>query len=195
MNAPAPPSHHRYWPWLLGLVLSPFVALAIVTVGAFRLNREAAALRREIVSATGGGWHTKIQFSVGPAILGAVRACVACIHDVPPEARAALRSVRFASVGVYERSAAVELAQCDGLLAEADRLMARRGWTRIVGVIDAKDTVLIYLPVNEQQAEPSRLCLAVYSGRELVLVSAGFDGHELAELALREMSRYSGTKL
>jgi hypothetical protein len=198
MNAPATSSRprHRIWPWILGLILTPFVVLGVLIAGVIHLNSDAAALRRQVMAATGNGWHTKVQFSVGPVLLGAVRTGVSFIRDMPPEAREALRAVRSASVGVYARSGAKEGGgRRDEVFATADRLMARRGWTRIVGVADTDNIVLIYLPTQDEDSQPSRVCLAVCNDRELVVVAAGFEAKALAGLIAREMDGRLPVKL
>jgi len=198
MNAPATASRprHRIWPWILGLILTPFVMLGVLIAGAIHLNSDAAALRRQVMAATGNNWHTKVQFSVGPVLLGAARTGVAFIHAVPPEVREVLRAVRSASVGVYARRGAMDGGgRRAELFAATDRMMARRGWTRIVGVADTGDIVLIYLPTQSEDLQPSRVCLAVCNDRELVVVAAGFEANALAGLIAREMDGRLPVKL
>ena len=74
-------------------------------------------------------------------------------------------------------------------------MMARRGWTRIVGVADTGDIVLIYLPTQSEDLQPSRVCLAVCNDRELVVVAAGFEANALAGLIAREMDGRLPVKL
>jgi hypothetical protein len=195
MNTIATSKRHRVWPWILGIVLTPFVAVGFVIAGALRLNSEATALRREIMTATGGHWHAKVQLSVPPTAVSLARTVVSFIHDVPPEAREALRAVRSACVGVYERDETTGEGGRDQIIAETDKAMAHRGWVRAVGVVDGKDTVLIYLPEGRGSAKPSRVCLAVCSGRELVIVAAGFDADTLARLVTREIGAGKFVKL
>jgi len=198
MNAPTTVSRplHRIWPWILGLILTPFIALGVLIADVIHLDSDAAALLRQVMSATGNDWHTKVQFSVGPVLLGAVRTGVSFIRDLPPEAREALQAVRSASVGVYERS-----GEGDGggrraeLFVAVDQMMTRRGWTRIVGVADTGDIVLIYLPTQDNDSQPSRVCLAVCNSRELVVVAAGIEAKALAGLIAREMDGRLPVKL
>jgi hypothetical protein len=184
----APPKRHRLWPWILGLVLTPFVMLGIMIASVIQLNGDATALRKFFMAATGDHWHTKVQVSVSPVLASLVRTGVSFIHDLPPEAGAALRAVRSASVGVYEQSGPAAPGAPGRLIVEADEIMTRRGWIRVLGVVDEKNTVLIYLPARRQAAMPSRMCLAAYSGRELVVVAAGFDAEMLGNLVAREMN-------
>jgi hypothetical protein len=162
---------------------------------AVHLNRDATALRQQLMLATGADWNTRVQFSVGPLLLSAVRAGVGCLHDVPPEARAALDAVRSASVGVYGRGHRDAPISRDRLLVAADQAMSRRGWIRIVGVADGGDTVMIYLPADVESSAPSGVCLAVCSDRELVIVAARVEPAALAALAARELGKRTLTRL
>ena len=60
--------------------------------------------------------------------------------------------------------------------------MGKRGWTRMVGVADRKDTVLIYVPQDMAGDGPVEICVAVVNGKELVVASTTVDAAALAEL-------------
>ena len=195
MNPPASSRRHRVWPWILGLALSPFVAIGLLVASALRLNGDATVLREEIMAASGARWHTQVQLTIPPALVRLARNIVWFVHDVPPEAREVLRAVRFGSVGVYERSpAAAGDPACD-FIAATDQVMARRGWARTVGVVDGRNTVLIYLPEGRASAQPSRVCLAVCDGAQLVVVAAGFNADQLSRFIVRQMGRERLTSL
>jgi hypothetical protein len=153
------------------------------------ISREAAVLRRQIMAATGGGWHPKIQFTVDRTVLGAVRGSLALFKNVPEEALEALAAVRSASIGISERADPNAPLLRGSLLAEADSAMALAGWQRALGVVATGETVLIYLPAGAGNAEPSRFCLAVCNRRELVVVAADIDAHRLARLAFQNNFR------
>jgi hypothetical protein len=197
MNSPTAPlkPRHRVWPWILGLCLAPFLVIGGMIWSAVHLSRDAAALRNEIVAASDARWQAKVQFTAGPMVLGAVRTGLTLIKDLPDEAREALAALHSASIGVYERTDSGNAGQRRRFVAAADQVMARRGWTRIVGVEESGDTVLIYLPEAAANAEPNRVCLAVCSGRELVIVAAGIDADALAALATREIGRHQFARL
>mgnify|MGYP000652015291 CR=1 FL=1 len=63
--------------------------------------------------------------------------------------------------------------------------MQKRGWVRMVGVADKKETVLIYVPQELKTDGPIRICLAVVNGKELVVVSTAVDPANLAALVER----------
>ncbi|MSU45984.1 MAG: hypothetical protein EXS42_02365 [Lacunisphaera sp.] len=184
---PQSPAPRRYvWRWVLlaaGLCLTPFVLLAIAAVSFLTMDRDAAMLRKHVMAATDAGWHTKVQLSVGSIVLGALRTGLHFVHhkDIE-EARQALGAVRHASVGVYERTSGPAGWSRTDLFTDTDQAMNRRGWTRLVGVADHKDTVLIYVPQDLDTDGPVEICLAVVNGKELVVVSASVDASVLAEL-------------
>jgi hypothetical protein len=55
--------------------------------------------------------------------------------------------------------------------------------------------VLIYLPTQDTDLQPSRVCLAVCNSQELVVVAAGIEAKVLAGLIAREMDGRLPAKL
>lgn len=187
--SPTPAPRRHIWRWVLlglGLCLAPFVILAVVAASFLTLDRDATVLRKHVMAATETGWHTKVQMSVGRLTLGALRTGLCFVHNRDiADARQALGAVRHASIGIYERSTGAADWSREQLFAATDRAMQKRGWTRLVGVADHKETVLIYLPLDFDADEPIDICLAVVNGRELVIVSTCVDASVLAELAAK----------
>lgn len=179
----------RLWPWLLlgcGVLLSPFVILAMGAVSVLTLDSDAASLRREVVRAAGGHWNTKVQGSAGSFLIDAVRTGLIFAPDEhAADARLALSAVRNASVGVYERSSKGEAISTRTLIERTDRRMRDRGWSRLVGVVDHGESVLIYSSDEDSDGDHVRLCLAVVDGNQLVVVSTEVASDELAELVVR----------
>jgi hypothetical protein len=186
MNSPTSPSRprrRRRWPWVLAILFSPFVLLAVMAASYLTLNRDAAVLRGEVMAATDTKWDTKIQLSAGRLTFWLLRSGLAFVPDEKiGEAREALKSVKAVSVGVYQRSKTNTAAAWsrEQLFNETDRTMRDRGWSRLVGVADKSENVLIYVPANS--ADVRRICLAVIKRRELVVVSASIDPDALAAL-------------
>ncbi|MGH7967363.1 MAG: hypothetical protein ACREIC_01410, partial [Limisphaerales bacterium] len=58
------------------------------------------------------------------------------------------------------------------ILDRADKAMTRRGWVRVVGVIQENQLVAVYLPRNGISSSRMKACVAVLDGRDLVVVSA-----------------------
>jgi hypothetical protein len=187
--APAAPSRRRrLWPWALALVLTPVLLLGVAAASYLTLNREAATLRREVMAATDTEWHTKIQLSVGRISLWFVRQGLAFVPKPEVQAaREALRAIRSVSVGVYRPAQSDPTWSRDRLFQETDRTMRARGWTRLVGVADHRENVLIYAP---DDAEAGQICLAVVTGRELVVVSAAINPEALGALVAHHAGKH-----
>ena len=188
MNSAAqiPSRSRRVLRWLMigvGLCLAPFVVLALVVASYLSLDGDAAVLRREVMAATGSKWNTKIQVSVGRTTLNAVNFGLGFVRDNgAADARTALTAVRWASVGVYNRAAGAPSATRETLFSNADQAMQKRGWLRLVGVVNAKDAVLIYAPHNMAAGDVVEIWLAVINGKELVVASTQVAAGSLADL-------------
>ncbi|MBI2812751.1 MAG: hypothetical protein HYX71_00510 [Opitutae bacterium] len=191
MNAtpqiPAPRRH--VWRWVLlgaGLCLTPFLLLGIAAISYLTLDRDVRVLRQHVMAATGAQWHTKVQMSVGGFTLGAIRQGLRFVHQPNIEdARLALRAVRHASVGVYERTSGGTNNSREQLFTETDRAMQKRGWTRLVGVADRQESVLVYVQEKLDEDEPIEICVAVVNGKEMVVASTTIDAAALGELVAR----------
>ncbi len=186
-QATAPRRH--IWRWVLlgaGLCLTPFVLLAMAAVSYLTLDRDVRVLRQHVMAATDAGWNTKVQVSIGRATLGTIGQALRFVHhkDIA-DARLALRAVKHASVGVYERTSGGADWSREQLFVKTDRAMAKRGWTRLVGVADKKDTVLVYVHGDLDEDEPLELCLAVVNGKEMVVASTTIDAQALGELVAK----------
>lgn len=187
-SRPAPGHGRRVWPWIVGILAVPLVAVGFAAYGVVHLDRSASALRSELIAATGGNWQSRVQLTVGPGLVSTVRAGLALAHDVPAEAREALGALHSASVGVYLRKAREGGLHLPAKFWSAtDRIMARRGWTRVVRVVDRDSLVLVYVPAGRAGRQPSRACVAVCNGQDLVVVTARFSPDRLGRFLAREI--------
>src|SRR5690242_16224797 len=123
------------WLWaIVALMLTPFIALAMVAVGVtsyLRLSSDTGALRDEVINSSGVAWRKQIALNVGGFTLGAARTGLAFAR-LPEEVRLAFAALRGAEVGVYRLSGGSESPNCAAMLAAAERAMTTRGWERIV---------------------------------------------------------------
>ena len=71
------------------------------------------------------------------------------------------------------------------MLASADSAMTARGWERVVGVIDGRDLVAVYLP-KKLSVHRLKCCVLVFDGKEMVLVSAQGNPEPLVAYALAQ---------
>ena len=117
--------------------------------------------------------------------LSAVRAGLSFVK-LDAGARAALQSVRGAEVGVYQLPSGAKPPDRAAMLAAADAAMAGRGWDRVVGVMDGRDLVAVYLPDEIASARRMKCCVMVFDGREMVVVSARANLEPLLEYALAQ---------
>lgn len=172
----------RYWPWVVGLCLAPFVVLALTAVSYLSLDRDAATLRRQVMHATGSPWKTQVQVSVGSLTLGGLRTGLAFVnHPDAAKARLGLRAISRASVGVYRREADRDPSTTASLFLETDRGMRQRGWTRLVGASHGNEWVVVYVPTRSDAGRATECCVAVLKPHELVVVSVSLDADALAD--------------
>lgn len=197
MNAPAP--RRRYWRWILAglvLLLAPVVIVAGGVISMLTLDRDAAALKREVAHATGSDWHTKVQFSAGWITLGALRTGLLFVHhENIDDARLALAAVRNASVGVYERRNDDGKVPPSELLAQADEVMTKRGWTRLIAVVDGREQVIIYQSNAGTASDKVDICLAILDRKELVVVSTRVEAAAVAQLVKKHAGGKFRSKL
>lgn len=186
--SPAPSAPFRWGRFWLGafavLLVSPFVllgALALLVLSSLYVGSDVAALRRSVMPASASGWHKQVEVSVGwfPVMLAKAGLRFA---PLPPEARIALRAAKSAEVVVYERPAHDRPLDQSALLLKADETMRRRGWDRIVGVVDHDELVAIYTPTGLDSARNMKACVLVLNRENLVVVSAAADLRPLMEL-------------
>ncbi|MBP6508346.1 MAG: hypothetical protein KA257_12345 [Opitutaceae bacterium] len=183
MNTPLQPAPRRtrhVWRWVLGTCGVFMVVCALGAYNTLTLTREAAALRHELMNALPGKFATRVQLSVGEAAFALIRSG-GYFMNLPPEARLGLQAVQRASVGVYQLEAGARPRDDHSWGQQADDSMARRGYTRMVGVEEKGQTVLVYTPVQEN-VDVLDLCLAVFDGEQLVVVSAKVRGKPLMQL-------------
>ncbi|MEO7599214.1 MAG: hypothetical protein ABIV50_09805 [Opitutus sp.] len=186
VDSPVAPRSLHLWRWLLGGFALCCVAITLVVINLVTLSSDASALRKGLSSSLTTGYHTRVQVSVGPVFLSAVRAGLSFSDDIPAEARLALRGIERASVGVYELNHELTAEGGTRMFAAADDLMERRGWTRVVGVKDRATVVLVYVPQNQTSSPTERVCVAVCDTRNLIVVSGNLRFEPLVQLALHQ---------
>lgn len=189
---PPPVARRRSVGWWIalgtGLLLTPLVVLGFAAISMMTLDRDAAFLRREVMAATDTKWHTKVQMSAGWITLGAVRTGLRFIQaEHMDDARLAMQAVHRVSVGVYECNPGRDSLAVEHLFNRTDQAMNHRGWTRLVGVAENDQTVLVYTSEDIGSSSRLDLCVAVVDGNQMVVVSTNVDASALAELAERHI--------
>jgi len=90
-------------------------------------------------------------------------------------------------VGVYKlREGHKELKRAV-ILSAADKAMARRGWDRIVGVLNQGEFVAIYVRHDLRSTRNVRVCLLTLSGEGMVVASARSNLEPLMEMAFKRV--------
>lgn len=186
-QSPAPRRH--VWRWVLlgaGICLTPFLLLGIAAASYLTLDRDVRLLRQHVMAATDANWSTKVQVSLGGGTLGVIHQGLRFVHhEGIDDARLVLRAVKHVSVGVYERTSGGANCSREQLFGATDRAMQKRGWTRLVGVADQKESVLVYVQDDLDEDEPITICLAVVNGKGMVVASATIDAAALGELVAK----------
>lgn len=180
---PSPKRRFR-WRWLFLGVFAAFALLVLALVLSFLPAGEARAIRSAVASASDHKFDQKISFGVGWPVLGLGR-LIAGFTDLNEDARAAFRAVRRADVSIQELQEPIRREDRQAMLAAADRAMERRGWDRIVGVIEEDEVVGIYVPQGDVSGNDLKIAVFVLDGREMVVVSARCDLEPLLEIIER----------
>jgi hypothetical protein len=185
MNTPEPPRpgfrFRRRYVVIAAVVCLPVVGALAVT-SYFRLSSETKALRQSLMSCVPGQWDKKFAVHVGGITMGFVRVGSRFVH-LPPEPRAALEALHGAEVGVYELSEDMPATNAPAIFRAADKAMNAHGWQRIVGVVQARNLVGVYIPCRGFSAHRMSCCVAVLHERDLVVASARGNVAGLLELA------------
>ena len=189
MNPPVipPPQIRNPLPVILGITLTLgllLVLLVVVGVTSFvRLGRDARALRNSVMKSVALPCHKKIELGVGSFTLNVARAGLDFVQ-LDPLARQALQAVRGAEVGIYQLDFTPSLTNRAAMLSCADDAMSRRGWDRLVGVMNRSELVAAYVPKEIRSPNDVKICLVVLNGRDMVVASARSNLEPLVELAL-----------
>lgn len=166
------------------IVILPLLVPAAVYL-AFRPSGVLDSIRQEVARSTGNALDREIELALRPAAVALLRAGLACA-DLPAEARSALGAVHSAEVGLYQTSS-IERSEAPGrLLSRVDTVMAKRGWERIVGVVDGQDVVAVFVPQTIPSHRDVSLAVLVHSGSQLVIASVRSNPEAIVDLVLKQ---------
>ena len=163
----------RFFRWMAVVLMVCVALLALAAYGVtgyFRLSPEMAGLRDGLQSASGQPWQRKIAVNVGRPTFFAVRNGLSLVH-MQDEARVALQTIRACEVGIYETSAGTDPEKRAALLTAADAAMSKRGWERIVGVMDGENLVAVFVPASLKSTDDFKCCVMVMEGHKMILAS------------------------
>jgi hypothetical protein len=166
-------------------MVAVFCLLIMGVTSFFRLSRDARCLRTSLTSAADAqavGCSSGLELSVGPITCCLARAGLS-LAPLNAEARTALRAVRGAEVGVYQLARGSSELDRSSMVGAADKAMAGRGWDRLAGVVHEDDLVLVYVPRKSATGAKLDACVAVITGRQLIVVEGRTNLEPLLELA------------
>ena len=167
------------------LLSAPFAGAALLWLGSdssARVTAGTEALRNHLLPTSGATAQTQVDVRLGwlPLTIGRL---VVGLTPAPREARTALRSIREANVSVRHWGSNRELPVPTADVAALDSVMERQGWTRMVRVQEAFQTVLVYVAENASRERDLTACVAVSDRDQLVIAGGRFDLEALTELA------------
>ena len=184
------PRAESRWLWaILALLLTPFIAIAVLAAGIssyFRLSSDTNALRDGVIRSSGVEWRKQIALNVGGLTFGAARAGFSFVR-LPEEARVALAAVRGVEFGVYRVPTGVKSPDRATMLNAAERSMTARGWERLVRVMEGGDLVTIYVPKSTGSGQVLKCCVLVFDGDQMVIVSGKADLESLIQCGLEKL--------
>lgn len=171
---------------VLGLLLCLLLLGAIGITGCFRLSPATRALRAGVIESLPGQCEKRLAVHVGGLTLGLAR-FGSRFFNLPPEPKAALAALHGAEVGVYELRHAPSALDYSAVFTAADKSMRRRGWERIVGVIQGSQLVAVYTPRDLRAPERMACCILVLNERKLVVAAARGNLEPLLEVARQRL--------
>ncbi len=162
----------------LGVV---FVLLIVAGVTSYvRLGPDERALRNGLLEAA-GPWERKLEVNLGSFTVGLARTGLLFAH-LDSNARTALRTIRAGEVGIYQLKQGRGRVNQAAMLRAADRVMAGRGWDRLVGVVNSDRLVAVYASRKALSPGDFKVCVAVIDDGRLFVASARGNLEPLMEL-------------
>jgi hypothetical protein len=183
-NRPAP-SSAKAWILVLGFIF--FLGLTFLGVGIYaitsfiRLGSDERALRNDLLRAAAVPWQKQGEVNVGFCTTSLARVGLS-FANLPPEAQTAVNCVRAGQVGVYHFQEPPSRADRAAMFTAADKTMSKRGWERLVGVLDPENLVAVYVPSEFTSTRNIKVCVAVIDDERLFIASVRGDLEPLIHL-------------
>jgi len=183
METPSPKTSLRKW--LLRIFLGSFVlavaAPVVIAMAVLHISGDTRALRNAAIHGDGAQWNKQIELNVGALPFWLAR-CVLPFTHAPAEAEQALSAIRSAEVSIHElRESHPDRAR---ILREADESMRKRGWDRVVGVLERDTAVAIYVIPEGGRGADVKVSVLVLEGKQMVAVTGRARLQPVMELAM-----------
>jgi len=184
-------------PAILGLavvlVVVVFATAGFCVMSSLRLGADARALRNAVLTSATARWDRKIEINAGSFTVSLARTALQFAR-LDAEARTALEAFRAGEVGVYQFKGGRGQMDRATLFTAADEAMEKRGWYRLVGVMEEKQVVAVYVSKKATSPGDLKVCFAVTDGEHLVIGSARADLEPLARLASKQIESHLGRR-
>lgn len=178
----------------LALVLCLPLLCAIGIAGYFRLSTTMQTLRSSVMESVPGKWDKRFAIHVGGLTLELVR-LGSRFFNLPPEPKAALEALHGAEVGVYKLQTAPATLDYSAVFTAADKSMTQCGWERIVGVVQGRQFVAVYIPRDLRAPKRMACCVVVLNEQDLVVASARGNPEPLLSIAIDAAAKCTGRPL
>ncbi len=177
------------WRYLFLGLFSAGALFVLALVLSLLPGSEVRLIRNAVAGAHSGQAKTRVSFGVGWVALELARV-VTSFTRLDADAKSVLQAVRKADVSIQELSGKLAPGERNAVLDSTDQAMARKGWERVVGVVEGDahmgdEVIGIYVPANLKPEDELRVALFVLEGRELITVAARCRLEPLLELAER----------
>ena len=165
------------------LISGSLAVVILFTTGCFQVGSETRALRDAALEIGALEAEEKIEFGVGFFTVGLAKLGTRFV-DMPPEVKDILGSVDGAECSVYDvRGGTKDMAK---ILREADKAMDKRGFDRVVGVVERRQLVAVYIPRNVKSHRNLSISVLVLDEKQLVCATARGDLEPVVQLALNK---------
>jgi hypothetical protein len=187
MNTLTPRPRATIGTWLLRIFLGAFV-LAIATpialaVAIFHLSGDTRALRNAVVDDSSAHWKKRVEVSVGSVPLFAVRLALPLIKQIDPDIKQAATAIRGLEVSVQELVGSEPNRA--RIFTDADARMSKRGWDRVVGVLEHDTAVAVYVKPNPSNGD-FKISALVLNEKFMVAATGSGNLNPIMEVALRK---------
>jgi hypothetical protein len=171
--------------WLLRIFLGAFL-LAIAAPVAFaiallHISGDTRALRNAAIEGDHATWKKRIELHVGAIPFAAARLALPFVH-IDEDAKTAFSTLRSVEFSVHELTS--EEPDRARVIAEADARMTKRGWERVVAVLNKDTAVAVYT-----QGEPGddiKISALVLNDRHMVAVTGRGNLEPIFQLAMKK---------
>lgn len=160
----------------------------------FWLNGQTRALRSAVIQGHAQDWERTIAFHVGGVAVPVIKTGLRFV-DLPEEARLGVSAFEAAEVSIHKGFRSPDPSDLGEILERADFALARRGWNRVVGVVQEKCMVAIYVPNKLRKGGPISVSVLVLNDRDLVVGSIKGNPRPIVELIQKKLPATQGTTL